>query len=483
MANYRKAFNLRNGVQIDDDNFIVNSNGLVGIGTSIPTEFLDVRGNVKVVGHTTSNTLYAGIATVGKLNASNGAIVSGVVTATSFSGSASGLTGIYAIAVDGWYVNSINSSISTSFKVGIGTTIPDYSLQVGNNPLFGPGVAIESNGNIRVSSAITASSFDGALNATNLTGTIDNARMPSNVSVGIVTASSGFYGNLTGTASTANSITTSANITVNSINSGFSTSGISTIHNKLHLEGNIGVGTLTPNAQLHVRKTGISSIQLTSDGSNSSILTLGRSGTPTSNNGQLRFGNTNGTYSYSTEQSLDLINYDTGNLNFYLNPGGAGTGSYNWFKPSLGLIMTLTSSGNLGINSTTPSSKLSIVGDAYITGVTTITGGLTAGAITSSSIATGNGTFQGKVGIFTDTPTYDVQVGRNPSVSNGVGISSTGNVVASGQVTSSSMNVSGIITSTGGFTSGVGTAVQISVVGSTLTFTVPGVGSTDLTLY
>ena len=228
------------------------------------------------------------------------------------------MTGIYAIAVDGWYVNSINSSISTSFKVGIGTTIPNYSLQIGNNPLFGPGVAIESNGNIRVSSAITASSFDGALNATNLTGTIDNARMPSNVSVGIVTAPI-VTGNLTGTASTANSITTSANITVNSINSGFSTSGISTVHNKLHVEGNIGVGTLTPNAQLHVRKTGISSIQLTSDGSNSSILTLGRSGTPTSNNGQLRFGNTNGTYSYSTEQSLDPINYDTGNLNFYLS--------------------------------------------------------------------------------------------------------------------------------------------------------------------
>ena len=303
MANYRKAFNLRNGVQVDDDNFIINSNGLVGIGTSIPTEFLDVRGNVKVVGHTTSNTSYSGIATIGRLNVSNGAIVTGVVTATSFSGSATGLSDIYAIAVDGWYIDSPGSFISTSFRVGIGTTFPQYSLQVGENPLLSSGVAIDSSGNIRLSGIITASSFDGALNATNLTGTIDNARMPSNVSVGIVTASSGFYGNLTGTASTANSITTSADITVNSINSGFSTSGISTVHNKLHVEGNIGVGTLTPNAQLHVRKTGISSIQLTSDNSNSSILTLGRGSNPTVNNGQLRFGNTSGTYSYSTEQS------------------------------------------------------------------------------------------------------------------------------------------------------------------------------------
>ena len=43
MANYRKSFNFRNGVQVDNDNFIVDANGLVGIGTSVPSEFLDVR--------------------------------------------------------------------------------------------------------------------------------------------------------------------------------------------------------------------------------------------------------------------------------------------------------------------------------------------------------------------------------------------------------------------------------------------------------
>ena len=31
MANYNKSFNFRNGVQVDDDNFIVNANGLVGL--------------------------------------------------------------------------------------------------------------------------------------------------------------------------------------------------------------------------------------------------------------------------------------------------------------------------------------------------------------------------------------------------------------------------------------------------------------------
>ena len=46
----RKSFSFRNGVQVDEDNFIVNANGLVGIGTSIPNESLDVRGTAKVVG-------------------------------------------------------------------------------------------------------------------------------------------------------------------------------------------------------------------------------------------------------------------------------------------------------------------------------------------------------------------------------------------------------------------------------------------------
>ena len=44
MASIRKSFSFRNGVQVDEDNFIVNANGLVGIGTSIPNEALGLPG-------------------------------------------------------------------------------------------------------------------------------------------------------------------------------------------------------------------------------------------------------------------------------------------------------------------------------------------------------------------------------------------------------------------------------------------------------
>ena len=57
MANIRKTFNFRNGVQVDEDNFIVDSLGKVGVGTTVPTQMLDVRGNAKVVGIVTSQSI------------------------------------------------------------------------------------------------------------------------------------------------------------------------------------------------------------------------------------------------------------------------------------------------------------------------------------------------------------------------------------------------------------------------------------------
>ena len=50
MTNYNKSFSFRNGVQVDNSNFVVNPLGLVGIGTSVPTELLDVRGTIKTTG-------------------------------------------------------------------------------------------------------------------------------------------------------------------------------------------------------------------------------------------------------------------------------------------------------------------------------------------------------------------------------------------------------------------------------------------------
>jgi hypothetical protein len=735
MPNYNKSFNFRNGVQVDDDNFIVNANGLVGIGTSIPTEFLDVHGTAKITGLVTARNLaVTGVSTfysdvkIGSgitFNASTGA-----ARATTFFGSAAGLTGIYAIAVDGWYINA--GTISTTSKVGIGTDFPNYSLQVGLDPLTGNGLSVDAiTGNVNTTGIITANRFSGpgdgvtdlnasvitsgtlnnsrlpqdinvsgivtaysftgfgtnlqGINATNITnGTLNNSRLPQNISItGIITASNGvitsltntnlnntgiatlgvanasrllvsgvttstggFVGNVTGTATTATSISGSPNIAVSNItssninNAGIITSsniisqssstGVSTVSTRLYAES-IGVGTNSPSSDIHIRRSSTSRLQITSDTAEA-IVTIGRSTSLTGSNGALIFGNTAGIYPYSNSRTLDIVNYDTGSLNYYLHYGsaGIGTGNFNWlYAPdSTNPLMTLTYGGNLGIGITNPTSKLQVSGTVSASSLN-VSGDLSAtGAGSSASVrtlyvldgqsgvldangnpiievgdenvyatsgvstffdikVTNNGIFDQRIGIGNTNPLGALHIGDyendvansilitpsgigigtdnlsgvdatfyaldNIAVFGGVGIGTTsidpidanpnrtfyvngdsffaGNVSISGIITASNFvgngsgltgisttdtnywnkttvgihtlsnvgvgttnptsaltvtgnaRITGITTSTGGFTSGIGTAVQITTVGNLLVFTVPGVGSTSLTLF
>jgi hypothetical protein len=433
MANYNKSFNFRNGVQVDNDNFIVNANGLVGIGTSIPTESLDVHGTTKVTGLVTARNLaITGVSTFySNVNVGSGITLNastGIVSATAFYGSAASLTGIYAIAVDGWYVNAGN--LSTTSKVGIGTTLPNYSLQVGQDPITGNGLSIDAlTGNVNTTGILTAPSFVGTLTG-NLTGNVNSIGISTfstlkvgtgvTISGGIVTATSfvgsltgtvtgnvtgiastalslsgtpniivgfatatQFIGNVTGIASTALSLSGSPSITVTNINatnsgiitavnivSGISSVGVSTVSTRLYAES-IGVGTNSPSSDVHVRRSSISRLQITSDTAEA-IIAIGRSTTLTGSNSALRFGNTSSLQRYSSTKSLDIINYDTGNINSYLQLGSTGinTGSFHWIygqiTPNVP-IMTLTYDGKLGIGVTLPTNNLHIVGTSTVT--------------------------------------------------------------------------------------------------------------------
>lgn len=425
MANYYKSFNFKNGIQVDNDNFIVNANGLVGIGTTIPTELLDVRGNVKVVGIIsttdvyTNNIFVSGVSTYTNLNIGNILISSGIITASSgtltYYGDGSKLSNISA----SFWIGGSNGAYSTS-KIGIGTTNPQYNFQIGPNPLQSSGGIgfdilgnVYSNGiitavsfigsgtnlldlnasnltsgtinnsrfpaNINLSGIITASSFFGSgvgltsLNASNINlGTLSNNRLPENINVnGIITASS-FVGNLTGTATSASNLVSSGSVSIASLNAGIASVGILTVTNLLQLIGfpaKIGVGTTSePQSDIEVRKAGISSIRVISE-NNIALIGLGRSS-------EIRTGNTDTFYSYSTPNSLDILNYNPGNVNSYLDYGaaGVGTGSFHWIHgqfPS-NPLMSLTYNGNLGLGITNPSSKLVVSGTTYISGFTTI---------------------------------------------------------------------------------------------------------------
>ena len=175
MANYTKSFNFRNGVQVDDSNFIVNPVGLVGIGTSIPEKHLDVRGDAKIIGDAriTGFTSVTNIEVVGVMTVGAGITldsVTGIITANKFVGDASGLTNIVAIATDGFIANV--GSLSTTARVGIGSLAPTSLLDVLGDSKF---VGVSTfTGHIDVSNS---ADFGSHVNISGVTTTNDDVNI------------------------------------------------------------------------------------------------------------------------------------------------------------------------------------------------------------------------------------------------------------------------------------------------------------------
>ena len=325
MANIRKSFNFRTGLQVDNDNFVVNANGLVGIGTSIPQNYLlNVHGDTRVTGLVTTGTLQAGLGTITTLNATD-ANVSGVLTASSLRvGSSNVVTNLIGYGYTAWITNDGGVGLHTLSRVGIGTdATPTEQLKVFGDVAIttsltvGSATTIASYGINSPSGIITASSFSGSLNATNLTsGTVNNARLPSNISVsGIVTATGGFVGNVTGTATTASSLTGSPNITVtdvsaSNVSASNVSSGVVTATTELNVgsggtalsalsTGRLGIGTALPTSEIQVRKASDSLVEVVSD-SGQARISVGNSVGVGNSSAVLRFGNSAGV--------LDIIN-------------------------------------------------------------------------------------------------------------------------------------------------------------------------------
>ena len=151
MANIKKNFNFRNGVQVDDDNLLVTSTGLVGIGTTVPLEALDVRGNVRISGFTSITQANIGILTVTTIKPTEiiGAgisVRSGILTAegsgiVTFYGDARFLQGMPTSQWEDTNAGlGVSSIYNTGGTVGIGTTSPQFTLQIGGgntNPEIG----------------------------------------------------------------------------------------------------------------------------------------------------------------------------------------------------------------------------------------------------------------------------------------------------------------------------------------------------------
>jgi len=466
MANIRKSFKFREGVNVDD-NVLVVAGERVGIGTTVPAQVLDVRGRVTITGDIDySNSTTTGISTFAEVRLGTGVTISslsGIVTATSFYGDGSTLSNLPTSQWQDMDVGLGFTSIYNAGNVGVGTTDPRNTFQVGDNPDDSgrKGVGINSaTGNIKSSGIITATTFSGALsgNATSattattatsattagyattagisttsqgLTGapsiTVTGIAVTSAVVSGVVTAS-GFSGNLTGTATNATLATNAEGLT-----------GTPDIVVGVGSFNSIGIGTTNPIGDIQIINSGISTIA------------IGNSSAIDGNNGVLVFGNTSASFPYSNANSLDIVNYGIGNVNFHLEAGttGISTGDFNWIRrKNFDHLMILTHSGRLGLGITLPANDLHVVGTSTVTGVSyfgnnvevkgdlsvdgfTATGTVSIPSLTSTLI--GNVNAQSGVSTFTKITTKagtgSIGIATDAPAGGGISINSGNNTV------------------------------------------------------
>ena len=384
MANIRKTFKFREGVNVDD-NVLVVAGQRVGIGTTVPAQVLDVRGRVTITGDIDySNSTTTGVSTFAEVRLGTGVTISslsGIVTAVSFSGDGSTLSNLPTSQWQDMDVGLGFTSIYNAGNVGVGTTDPRNTFQVGSNPddVGRKGVGINSEtGNIKSSGIITATTFSGALS-----GNADTAT----------------------TATNAEGLTGTPNITV----------GIGSFNS-------IGIGTVNPIGDIQIINAGISTIA------------IGNSSAIDGNNGVLVFGNTSLSFPYSNANSLDIINYGIGNVNFHLEAGttGVSTGDFNWIRrKNFDHLMILTHAGRLGLGITLPANDLHVVGTSTVTGVSyfgnnvevkgdlSVDGFTATGTISISALSadlTGNVYAASGVSTFTSLKTTSaIGIGTNPA--------------------------------------------------------------------
>ena len=368
----------------------INSVGVSTIGRFISTDIsisgvstftgnIDANADLDVDGHTELDQLnVSGIGTLTRSFATD-LSVSGVSTLT------------------GNLIANGNIDLAGTLDVDGTTELDDVNVSAGAT--FAGN--IDANGNLDVAGSST---FTGAIDA-NGGASIDNIQI-------------GVSGN--------NEIdTSSGNLTIDSA------SGLTIIDDNLEISGSttagivtatsLGIGIDSANADIQIHKA-----------SGSSSIVIGRNTSVGANNAQLRFGNTAGSFPYSDSAALDLINYGTGNFNYYIQ---SGNGSFHWLKgANNSRLMSLTNSGNLGIGKTDASDKLHVEGNVAITGVCTansfvagsLTGNLT-GNVTGNINATGTGLVLGNSNVTTGVSTF---AGINVTTSailpaTGVGIGTT----------------------------------------------------------
>ena len=378
MANIKKNFNFRNGVQVDDDNLLVTATGLVGIGTTIPVESLDVRGNVIITGFTSATSANIGFLTVTTFEPTNiiGAglsVKSGIVTATgtgilTYFGDASNLLGMPTSQWEDVDVGlGFTSIYNTGGNVGVGTEDPRTTIQVGGNvDAAQRGVGISSAGNINASGIITAASFVGDLTGNIVSGSTFSGNIDLNADLDVDGHTNLDNVSVAGVTTFSGNVDIDAHTFLDNV----SISGVTTTTGNVDINADIDVDGHTNLDNLSV--AGVSTFSgpiVGTSGATINTVTIGI-------------------------EAPSAISATASNL--LLTSDGGTTSIAN----DLGVTGVSTFSNDVAVAGITTTKNL------LVTGVTTF-----SGAVNATSIEVPNATITTKLGVGgTDTPVSDIQV-------------------------------------------------------------------------
>ena len=368
-------------------NDFVYVSGNIGIGSTQPTVVLDIIGNQKVSGIITATGGFVGSLTGIASTATNLADAANITTGTI---SSSRLSGSYGISITGTATTANN--VSSSININTSGIITATGGFVGSlTGIASTATNLADAANITtgtISSSRLSGSYDISITGTATTA-ISLATTTNVTTTGIITATGGFEGNLTGIASTAiNVVGGIASVTI--LNVGTGGTIITTTDTGL-----VGIGTTNPTQKLSV----YGAIESLNDGGNEggNLVLRGQPGTnsrwnidnhtsiSSSIKNQFRIfredeqtGLNGSTYLGITTVGEVIIG--DGPINVYLTP----TGTEN---QKLQVQSGAYISGNLGIGTTNPKTLLQI--ETY-------------------GIKTGVGTFTASVGVSTTIDSFSV---------------------------------------------------------------------------
>ena len=331
------------GINTNGTVFVVTSNADVGIGTTNPTSKLHVIGDGRFTG---------------------------VITATSFSGSGANLTGLVPntvstsstttpqfigfLTTSSGVTTSILASSTLTFipssgNLGIGTTNPQAKLDVNGSVRFRSSITDNNNATGSANQVLTATSAGAGVSWASLTAASVGAL--SNVTV-------------TNDTSTATPLfpifTSSTGTNITGVN--VDTSGLTFIPTG---SGSLGIGTTSPTRNLDVNGTvrfrsGIYDVNNTVGSANSVLTADGNGGwswQPVVSGGG------------GAISGINVTQDDTG-VRYPLLAAGTNTSTTTQYVDTTDLVYD-TNTNCLGIGSTTPTSRLDIIGDVKVVGIVT----------------------------------------------------------------------------------------------------------------